>query len=131
MYNEYVPTSQEEKIMKEVVDCAYRVHVNLGPGLLEKIYETCFCYELKKKNINFISQLKVPIKYDDIYFDEGYRIDVLIENKIVCELKSVVEYNKVFDAQILTYMKLSKNHLGLMINFNVPLIKDGIKRFII
>ncbi|MBK6539542.1 MAG: GxxExxY protein [Ignavibacteria bacterium] len=131
MGEKYYPTTNEENLIKEIVDCAFKVHSKLGPGLLERIYEVCFCHELRKKNIKFINQVKIPIKYDDLTFDEGYRIDVLVENSIVCELKAVVEHNAVFDAQILSQLKLAQKHLGLLINFNVPLIKNGIKRFII
>lgn len=131
MGEKYYPTTNEENLIKEIVDCAFKVHSKLGPGLLERIYEVCFCHELRNKNIKFINQVKIPIKYDDLTFDEGYRIDVLVENSIVCELKAVVEHNAVFDAQILSQLKLAQKHLGLLINFNVPLIKNGIKRFII
>lgn len=131
MGEKYYPTIEEENLTKEIVDCAFKVHSKLGPGLLERIYEVCFCHELRNKNIKFINQVKIPIKYDDLTFDEGYRIDVLVENSIVCELKAVVEHNAVFDAQILSQLKLAQKHLGLLINFNVPLIKNGIKRFII
>lgn len=131
MYNKYYPSQKEETLIKEIVDCAYKVHVKLGPGLLEKIYEVCFCHELKKKSIRFESQVRVRINYDDLIFDEGFRIDVLVENFVICELKAVNEHNPLFDAQLLTYMKLSKKHLGILINFNVPLIKNGIKRLII
>jgi GxxExxY protein len=131
MYEKYYPTIEEEALIKEIVDCAYKVHVNLGPGLYERIYEICFCHELKKKKINFSSQVKVPIVYDDLKFEKGFRIDVLVENKIICELKAANDHNPVFEAQILSYLKLSKKNLGMLINFNVPLIKNGIKRFII
>ncbi len=131
MGEKYYPTIEEENLTKEIVDCAFKVHSKLGPGLLERIYEVCFCHELRNKNIKFINQVKIPIKYDDLTFDEGYRMDVLVENSIVCELKAVVEHNAVFDAQILSQLKLAQKHLGLLINFNVPLIKNGIKRFII
>ncbi len=131
MYEKYYPTIEEEALIKEIVDCAYKLHVNLGPGLYERIYEICFCYELKKKKINFSSQVKVPIVYDDLKFEKGFRIDVLVENKIICELKAANDHNPVFEAQILSYLKLSKKNLGMLINFNVPLIKNGIKRFII
>ena len=86
MGEKYYPTTNEENLIKEIVDCAFKVHSKLGPGLLERIYEVCFCHELRKKNIKFINQVKIPIKYDDLTFDEGYRIDVLVENSIVCEL---------------------------------------------
>ncbi|MBK9332628.1 MAG: GxxExxY protein [Ignavibacteria bacterium] len=131
MYEKYFPTETEETLLKELVDCAFKVHKNIGPGLLERIYEVCFCHELKKKNIQYLSQVKIPIIYENIVFDEGFRIDVIVENKIVCELKAVNDHLPVFEAQILSYMKISKKHLGLLINFNVPLIKNGIKRFII
>lgn len=122
---------EEERLGKEIIDCAYQVHVNLGPGLLEKIYETCFCHELRKKNLKVMSQISVPIKYDGLIFSEGFRIDVLVENKVICELKAVNEMNQDYEAQVLTYMKLTKKRLGFLINFNVPLIKNGIKRIIL
>ena len=121
----------EERIGKEIVDCAYKVHYNLGPGLLEKIYETCFCHELSKKGLKFLSQVSVPVKYDGLIFNEGFRIDVLIEDKVICELKAVNEMNPVYETQVLTYLKLTNKRLGFLINFNVPLIKNGIKRFIL
>ena len=124
-------SSEEERIGKEIVDCAYKVHSNLGPGLLEKIYEACFCYELRKKNLKFESQKSLPINYDGLIFDVGFRFDVLVEDKVICELKAVNEMNSVYKAQLLTHMKLSKMRLGFLINFNEPLIKDGIKRIIL
>lgn len=124
-------SSEEERIGKEIVDCAYKVHFNLGPGLLEKIYETCFCHELNKKNLNYCSQVSIPIKYDGLILNESFRIDVLVEGKVICELKAVNEMNPVYEAQVLTYMKLMNKRLGFLINFNVPLIKNGIKRIIL
>ena len=124
-------TPEEERIGREIVDCAYKVHTKLGPGLLEKIYETCFCHELRKKNLKFESQKSLPINYDGLIFDVGFRIDVLVEDKVICELKAVNEMNPVYKAQLLTHMKLSEKRLGFLINFNVPLIKDGIKRIIL
>lgn len=124
-------SKEEERIGKETVDCAYKVHSNLGPGLLEKIYETCFCHELSKIGLKFSSQVSVPIKYDGLIFNEGFRIDVLIEDKVICELKAVNEMNPVYEAQVLTYLKFTNKRLGFLINFNVPLIKNGIKRIIL
>ncbi|MEO8210723.1 MAG: GxxExxY protein [bacterium] len=124
-------TIEEERIAREIVDCAYRVHLNLGPGLLEKIYETCFCHELTKKNLMYQRQVCIPIKYDGLFFNEGFRIDVLVEDRIICELKAVNEMNPVFSAQVLTHMKLTNIRLGFLINFNVTLIKNGIKRIIL
>ncbi len=117
-----------EKIAKKVIDAAYVVHKELGPGLLEKVYEICFCYELSKRDLKFKRQVNIPIVYDGKMLDESFRIDVLIEDKIICEIKAVIEMNPVYEAQILTYMKLTNKRLGFLINFNVPLIKDGIKR---
>lgn len=129
MFDELTP--REERIGKEIIDCAFRVHKELGPGLLERIYETCFCHELDKKGIDFKRQVPIQIIYDGIIFDEGLQLDVLVENLIICELKAQENINPVWHAQILSHLKLTKKRLGYLINFNVPLIKDGIKRFIV
>ena len=124
-------TKREEALAKEIVDAAYLVHKQLGPGLLERIYEVCFCHELSKKGINTRRQVSVPIQYDGITFDEGLRLDVLVEDMIVCELKAVDTFNPVWKAQIISHLRLTKKQLGFLINFNVSLIKDGIQRIII
>lgn len=127
----YQPLSdREEAVAKAIVDAAYTVHKNLGLGLLESIYETCFCHELKKRGLTFQRQVAVPVVYDDITFDEGLRLDVLVEDSVICELKAVQTMLPVFVAQLLTYLKLSEKRLGFLINFNVPQIKQGIKRVI-
>jgi GxxExxY protein len=113
------------------VDVAYLVHKKLGPGLLEKIYETCFCHELSKKGISFSRQVEIPIVYDGISFKEGLRIDILVEGSIICELKAVDIVNPVWSAQVLTYLKLSNKRLGYLINFNVINIGQGVKRFVL
>ncbi len=128
---QYVPSEKEELAAKKIVDAAYHVHKNLGPGLLEKIYEVCFCYELDKRELRYQRQVDIPIKYEDIIFDEGLRLDILIEDLIICELKAVDDVNPVWAAQILSYLKLTSRHIGFLINFNVPIIKEGIKRYII
>lgn len=107
------------------------MHKKLGPGLLERVYEVCFCHELSKQGLKYQRQVDIPIVYDGIVFDEGLRIDVLVEDLIICELKAVDEMNPVWEAQVLIHLKLTGNRLGLLINFNVPLIKDGIKRIIL
>jgi len=117
-----------ERVAKIIVDCAYKVHKALGPGLLEKVYEVCFCHELEKACLAFERQTKVPIRYDNLEFDEGFKLDVLVEDIIICELKSVIEMHPIYTAQTLSHMKLMDIELGFLINFNVPLIKDGIKR---
>jgi GxxExxY protein len=105
------------------------VHKELGPGLLEQIYEVCFCHELGKRNIYFERQVTLPIKYDGLVFDEGLRLDMLAEEKIICELKAVDIVNPIWQAQILSHLKLTGLHVGFVINFNTALIKDGIRRY--
>jgi GxxExxY protein len=124
-------TEKEENIGKIVVDSAYTVHKAIGPGLLEKVYEICFCQELKKRGISFQRQIDVPIKYDDLIFDEAFRLDVIIEDLVICELKAVEQIIPVHEAQLLSYLKLTGKHLGYLINFNVPVIKQGIKRSVL
>ncbi len=132
MDKSYVPlTREEEKIAKLIVDAAFTVHKALGPGLLEKIYEVCFCHELSKRGLSFERQVIIPIRYDNLVFDEGLRLDVLVENLVICELKSVEKVFPIWKAQLLSYLKLMKKRLGFLINFNVPVIKDGIKRIIL
>ncbi len=122
-------TEREEWLCKEIVDCAYKVHKALGPGLLEKIYEVCFCHELSKKGILFQRQVFLPIHYDEMVFDEGLRLDVFVEETIICELKAIDLINPIWEAQILSHLKLTAKHVGFIINFNIALIKDGIRRY--
>ena len=124
-------SKREESITKKIVDAAYTVHKILGPGLLEKVYEVCFCHELSKRTLNYKRQIDIPILYDGITFNEGLRLDVLVEELIICELKAVDEMNPLWEAQILSHLKLTGKRLGLLVNFNVPLIKNGIKRIIL
>ena len=120
-----------EATATEIVDAAYKVYSKLGPGLLEKVYETCFCHELSQKGISYKRQAIVPIKYDNVEFDEGFRLDVLVENKIICELKAVETILPIHEAQLLSYLKITKYPLGFLINFNCSKFKDGIKRRIL
>jgi len=124
-------TQSEELLGKEIVDCAFKVHKQLGPGLLEKIYEVCFCHELAKKGIKHKRQIDIPIVYDTLVFDEGLRLDVLVEDLIICELKAVELVNPLWQAQIISHLKLTQKRLGFLINFNVSTIKEGIKRFVV
>jgi GxxExxY protein len=114
----------------KVIGCALEVHRNMGPGLLESTYEQCLAYELSLNDIKFKTQVAAPLKYKDIKLDCGYRIDLLIEEKLIIELKSVEELHSIHEAQLLTYLKLSDIKTGLLINFNVELFKNGIKRFV-
>ena len=126
----YKPLNESiERIAKLVVDAAFTVHVNLGPELLEKVYEICFCHELEKRELNYLRQVDIPIVYDNLTFEEGLRLDVLVEDCIICELKALDNVNPVWEAQILSHLKLTNKRLGFLINFNVPRIKEGIKRF--
>jgi GxxExxY protein len=124
-------SASHEKIGRLIVDAVYTVHINLGPGLLQKVYEICFCHELAKRGLSFQRQVDIPIVYDNLQFDEGLRLDVIIENCIICELKALETVNPIWEAQILSHLKLTGNRLGYLINFNVAKIKDGIKRFVI
>jgi GxxExxY protein len=119
-----------EHIGKVIVNSAFKVHSELGPGLLEKVYEICLHHELIKSGISVSRQLDIPIIYDGIIFDEGLRLDLLVANKIIVEIKAVDQVNPVWDAQVISHLKLTGMQLGFLINFNVPKIKDGIKRFI-
>jgi GxxExxY protein len=125
------PDENTERIASLIVDAAYHVHINLGPGLLEKVYEVCFCHELKKRGLNFKRQIDIPIVYDNITFNEGLRLDVLVEDRIICELKALETINPLWDAQILSHLKLTNKKLGFLINFNVIKIKQGIRRFVV
>ncbi len=120
-----------DKLSNKVIGLALEVHKQLGPGLLESTYKQCLAYELSKANISFNLECEIPIKYKEIQISCGYRIDILVENKIILELKSVEKILPIHEAQILTYMKLSNKKIGLLINFNVSLLKEGIKRFIL
>ena len=120
----------ENELSKEVIGLAIKVHRNLGPGLLESAYEECLYYELNKAGISVEKQKPMPLVYDEVKLDIGYRMDLFIENKLVVEIKSVNALNDVHLAQILTYLKLSESKLGLLINFNVSLLRNGIKRVV-
>ena len=121
---------QLNELTQIILNCSYSVHTNLGPGLLESAYEECLFYELKLLGINVQKQKPLPLIYKDVRLDAGYRLDLLVENKVVVEIKSVEHLHDVHMAQVLTYLKLSKCKIGLLINFNVKSLKDGIKRLI-
>ena len=120
----------ENELSKIVFDCALKVHQNLGPGLLESAYEECLFYELKKTGLAIQKQKALPIVYEEVRLDIGYRIDIIVENKLILEIKSVEALNDIHFAQLLTYLKLTNCKLGMLINFNVNLIKNGIKRVV-
>ena len=120
----------DNKITEKIIGAAIEVHKTLGPGLLESAYQECLLFELKNLGLEVKKEISLPIIYKDIKLDHGYRIDLLVENKIVLELKTVESFTDVHTAQILTYMKLGNYPLGLLINFHTKLLKNGLKRFI-
>ena len=120
-----------EKLAYSVIGSSIEVHRHLGPGLLESTYETCLCWELQGKGIEIQRQVKLPISYKKRRLSDAYRLDILIESSIILELKTVDKILPIYEAQLLTYLKLSKLALGFILNFNVPVMKNGIKRFIV
>ena len=117
-----------EDLTKEIIGAAIEVHKTVGPGLLEGVYEECLCHELKLRNLSFKRQIIVPVIYKDVTLDCGYRLDLLVENTVILELKSVDRIHPIFEAQLLTYMRMLQKPVGLLINFNVPILKSGIVR---
>ena len=124
-------SEREEYLATQIVDIAIKIHRELGPGLLESVYAKCFYYELIKREIQFIKQKEVPIIYQTLQIDDGLRLDLLIEDLIIIELKAQENYHPVWEAQLLSYLKLTNKRFGFLVNFHVPLMKDGIKRIIL
>jgi GxxExxY protein len=120
----------EDAIAKQVVDSAYRIHTELGPGLLESIYRATMGHELRKRGLHVSIEQPIPIWYDGVRFEMGYQADIIVEDKVIIELKSVEILLPVHHKQLLTYLKVADKRLGLLINFNVKLIKDGIHRIV-
>ena len=125
-----MPNEKIEQIAKIIINSAFKVHKELGPGLLEKVYEACLVYEITKAGFEVKRQVEVPIIYDGVTLKEYLKLDIIVENSIIIEVKAVDIVNPVWNAQIISHLKLTNNELGFLINFNVPLIKNGIKRFI-
>ena len=124
-------TTREQWLAEQVVDIAFHIHKALGPGLLESIYEKCFCHELDVRNIAYTRQQSVEIKYNNLVIADGLRIDIMVEDLIILELKAQEDTHPVWQAQLLIFLKLTNKRLGYLINFHVPLIKNGIKRMIL
>jgi GxxExxY protein len=122
---------EEEEVGRAVVNVAFHVHKTLGPGLLERVYEVCFCHVLSEKGYRVQRQIDIPIVFEDMIFEEGLRLDVMVDDLVVCELKALEHIHPVWQAQLLSHMKLTGKRLGYLINFNVPLIKDGIQRMVL
>jgi GxxExxY protein len=124
-------TDETEQIATVVLDAAFQVHRALGPGLLESIYEACLSYEFAQRSIPFKCQVELPVVYGGVRLGAGLRLDFLVSDSVIVELKSVEKMNTLYEAQLLTYLKLSGHRLGILINFNVLLLKDGIKRVVL
>ena len=118
----------ENEIGKIIVDCAFRVHQKLGPGLLESVYEVALAHEIKKHGLSVERQVPIPVVYEDLHFDEGFRADIIVGGLVIIELKSVEQIHPVYKKQLLTYLKLTDMRLGYLINFGAELIKDGLSR---
>lgn len=117
-------------LTEKIIGCAIDVHKGLGPGLLESAYEKCLCFELAQRSIKFESQVPLPVIYKGVTLDCGYRIDLVVEDLVIIELKTVEKFHPIHEAQLLSYLKLSGKNLGLLINFHVPVLKDGVKRVV-
>ena len=124
-------SQNEEQIATKIVDAGFTVHKNLGPGLIESVCEVCFCHDTSKRGLNFQRQVVVPIVYDGIHLSDALRLDVLVEDLVIRELKAVDLMPTVYTSQLLTYLKLTGKRLGILINFNVPVFKLGIKRVVL
>ena len=125
-----MPSERIEEIAKIIVNAAFKVHKELGPGLLEKVYEACLAYEIEKAGLIVKRQIDIPIVYDGVTLKEKLRLDLIVEDLVIVETKAVEIVNPVWQAQIISHLRLTNNELGFLINFNVPLIKNGMKRFI-
>ena len=124
------PTREQDLIARQVVDSAFAVHTTLGPGLLESVYEQCLAFELASRNIGVERQVPVPVRYRGALIDAAFRMDIVVAGMVVVEVKAVEKMIPIHEAQLVTYLKLSGYPIGLLINFNVPLIKDGIRRMV-
>ena len=120
----------ENELSRVIVDCCFRIHKTLGPGLLESVYEEVLCYELGKRSVKFERQVGLPVRYDSVRMDIGFRADVIVENKVIIEIKSVETLLPVHKKHLLTYLKITQMKLGLLVNFNEELIKTGITRIV-
>ncbi len=121
-------TSQINKLTEKIIGCAIEVHSAIGPGLLESAYEECLCYELAQRGIKFERQVPLPISYKNVKLDCGYKMDLVVEGLIIVEIKAVERVIPVHEAQLLSYLKLYDKKIGLLLNFHVPRLRDGIKR---
>jgi GxxExxY protein len=120
-----------ETVGKKVLDAAYTIHTALGPGLLESVYEACLAYEAQKNQVNVETQIALPVRYKDVFVETGLRLDLWAERSVIVEIKAVEKMNPLYEAQLLTYLKMTGCRLGFLINFNVTHLRDGIKRIVL
>ncbi len=118
----------ENEAATVIVDCAYRVHTTLGPGLLESVYEIVLAHEIRKRGLVVLRQVPIGVRYDDLTFEEGFRADLVVADCVIVEVKSTEAHHTIHKKQLLTYLRLSGKRLGLLINFGMPLLKDGVSR---
>ena len=130
MKNKEIIRKKANIITDKVIGASIEVHKSLGPGLLESIYEECLCFELNQLNLEYDRQADIPVVYKNLKLDGGYRADLIIENLVIVELKTVEKILPVHEAQLLTYLKITKIPIGLLLNFNVPVLKNGVKRIV-
>ncbi len=130
MHRRDAEAQSENQITKLVIGFAIEVHRALGPGLLESAYEECLCYELAQGGIRFLRQVALPVRYKGVTLDCGYRMDLLVDDLVIVEIKAVESLSPIHEAQLLTYLKLAEKSVGLLINFNVPVLKQGLKRIV-
>ena len=129
---ERLPLSQRENFLaREVIDVAFKLHKALGPGLLESVYAKCFHYELETRGIPFVKEQMVPLHYEGLIIENGLKLDILVDNLLILELKAQENFHPVWEAKLLSYLKLTRKRIGYLINFHVPLMKDGFKRLIL
>jgi GxxExxY protein len=122
------PSTSHDAVARQIVDAAFAVHSALGPGLLESVYEQCLAHELRSRNLQVATQVPLPVQYREVLIEIGFRLDLIVDDLVIVEIKAVERLMPVHEAQLLTYLKLARKRLGILINFNVPLIKDGIRR---
>ena len=127
----YTPTSEEDRIAAAVVDAGFQVHKALGPGLLESAYEECLAFELAERGLSVRRQVGMPITYKSVQLEAGYRIDLIIQSLVIVEIKAIEQIQRVHQAQLMTYLRLSGCRLGFLVNFTVPVFKNGVRRVVV
>lgn len=130
MFDAAIENHKVDLITEKIIGCAIEVHKTLGPGLLESAYEECLCFELSQANLNFKRQVELPVNYKDVKLDCGYRMDIVVEDAVIVEIKAVERVHSVHEAQLLSYLKLYNKKVGLLLNFHVSVLKNGLKRVV-